>query len=139
VAKRGRKPGNKIQSQALGDFAEDLGRFLGTAEHKARGWLDQRKAIVAQLSQLREKTDSLLRELAEGGANVIATVRLAGKRRGRPPGSGKKTGKRKGRTFTEAQRKAQGRRMKAYWAAKRKAARKGSKKTARTGDAVGNG
>ncbi len=124
MAKRGRKPGTTEQAQSLGDFAEDLGRYLGTAENKARGWLDQRKAIVAQLSQLRDKTDSLLRELTEGGANVVATVRLAGKRRGRPLGSGKKTTKKRGRTFTAAQRKEQAERMRAYWANKNKTAKK---------------
>jgi hypothetical protein len=132
VAKRGRKPGTTKQAQSLGDFAEDLGRYLGTAENKARGWLDQRKAIIAQLSQLREKTDGLLRELTEGGSNVIATVRLT-KRRGRPPGSGNKTaGKRKGRTFTAAQRKEQAERMRAFWAARRKAVKKTTKKAAKS-------
>ena len=133
MAKRGRKPAG----EALAGFAADLGRILGTAEHKARGWLDQRKSIAGQLAQVRDKADQLLRELTGGAANMAAAV--AGSRRGRSPGSGKKAGKRKGRTFTEAQRKAQGRRMKAYWTAKRKAAKKGSKKTVRTGDAVGNG
>ncbi len=121
----------------MGDFAEDLGRFLGTAEHKARGWLDQRKAIIAQLSQLREKTDGLLRELTEGSSNMIAVVGL--RRRGRPPGSGKKTAKKRGRTFTAAQRREQGERMRKYWANKKKTAKKTSRKSARGGDGTGNG
>jgi hypothetical protein len=125
-----KRPATQLES-----FAEDLGRLLGTAENKARGWLDQRKAIVAQLSQLREKTDSLLRELTESGANMVVAVGLArGKRRGRPSGSGKKTAKKRGRTFTAAQRKEQGERMKAYWAKRRKAAKKKTK-----GGEVGNG
>ena len=82
----------KRQSTQLESFAEDLGRLLGTAENKARGWLDQRKAIVAQLAQLRDKTDSLLRELTEGGAKMVAAVRLArGTQRRRPLGAEKKT------------------------------------------------
>lgn len=111
--------------------------MLGTAENKARGWLDQRKAIVRQLSQLREKTDSLLRELTESGANMVVAVGLARGKRGRSPGSGKKTAKKRGRTFTAAQRKEQGERMRAYWAAKRKAATK--KSGLKRGGAVGNG
>jgi len=116
-----KKRSSAAQRQAthLESFAEDLGRMLGTAENKARGWLDQRKAIVAQLSQLRAKTDSLLRELTEGGANVVAVVRLA-KRRGRPPGVATETAKKRGRTFTAAQRREQAERMRAYWAKRRK-------------------
>jgi hypothetical protein len=120
----------KRQTTQLESFAEDLGRLLGTAENKARGWLDQRKAIVTQLAQLRNKTDSLLRELTEGGAKMVAAVRLArGTRRGRPPGAGMKTPKKRGRRFTAAQRKEQAERMRAYWANRRKAAKKISKKT----------
>lgn len=125
--KRGSVPKN--QATQLESFAEDLGRLLGTAENKARGWLDQRKAIVAQLSQLREKTDSLLRELTAGGAKMVAAVRLArGTQRRRPPGA-KKTPKKRGRRFTAAQREEQAERMRAYWANRRKAAKKTSKKT----------
>ena len=133
MAKRGRKPAG----EALAGFAEDLGRILGTAENKARGWLDQRKSIAGQLAQVRDKADQLLRELTGGAANMAVAVTRS--RRGRPPGSGKKAVKKRGRTFTAAQREEQGRRMKAFWAAKRKTAKKRSKKTARTGDAVGNG
>ena len=120
----------KRQTTQLESFAEDLGRLLGTAENKARGWLDQRKAIVAQLSQLREKTDSLLRELTAGGAKMVAAVRLArGTQRRRPPEAVKKTPKTRGRRFTAAQREEQAERMRAYWAKRRKAAKKTSKKT----------
>jgi hypothetical protein len=130
-----RRSAAKRQPTQLESFAEDLGRLLGTAENKARGWLDQRKAIVAQLSQLREKTDSLLRELTAGGAKMVAVVGLA-KRRGRPPGSGKRTAKKRGRTFTAAQRKEQAERMRAYWAKRKRASKKS---TAKSGGAVGNG
>ena len=112
MAKRGRQSGSKNRTQVLEDFAEDLGRFLGTAEHKARGWLDQRKSIASQLSQVRDKADQLLRELTGGAANMALTVTRS--RRGRSIGSGKKA-KRKGRTFTAAQRKQQAERMRAYW------------------------
>ena len=125
-----RRSAAKRQPTQLESFAEDLGRLLGTAENKARGWLDQRKAIVAQLSQLREKTDSLLRELTAGGAKMVAAVRLArGTQRRRPPGASKKTPKKRGRRFTAAQREEQAERMRAYWANRRKAAKKTSKET----------
>jgi hypothetical protein len=135
----------KRSSSPLETFAEDLGKVVGTAENKARGWLDQRKSIAKQLTTVRDKADELLRELTGGAARMAAAVNQA--RRGRPPGSKsapdkKKTGRRK---FTAAQRKEQAARMKAYWA-KRKAAsgRKGAKKSRKTGKGtdgqdVGNG
>src|SRR5436190_18249431 len=39
-------------SGKLEEFAEDLGRILGTARSKADSWLGQRQAIVKQLTQL---------------------------------------------------------------------------------------
>jgi hypothetical protein len=72
-------------------------------------------------------TDQILTLLiAERNRLTAAIEALQGtnKRRGRPPGSknsvGATPGKR-GRTFTDAQRKAQAARMKKYWAAKKKA------------------
>ena len=48
---------------------------------------------------------------------------------GRPKGSGKKAAKKRGRrTFTAEARKAQSEKMKAYWAARRKAKAKAAKK-----------
>jgi hypothetical protein len=66
---------------------------------------------------------------------MVAVVGLA-KRRGRPPGSGKRTAKKRGRTFTAAQRKEQAERMRAYWAKRKRASKKS---TAKSGGAVGNG
>ncbi len=122
----------------LETFAEDLGRVLGTAEHKARGWLDQRKDIVKQLSQLRDRTDTLLRELTDGGANMAIAVGLArGTNRGRPSGSAKTGGKKRGRrTFTAEQRRQQGERMKAYWAKRKAEGKKSGKKRGRKGAAT---
>ena len=66
--------GSEGSNGRLESFAEDLGRLLGTAENKARGWLDQRKAIVTQLSQLRDRTNELLRELTGGAADMAVAV-----------------------------------------------------------------
>jgi hypothetical protein len=128
----------KTTSRYFESFAEDLGRLLGSAENKARGWLDQRKSIAKQLTSVRDKADELLRELTGGAAQMAAAVNRA--RRGRPPGSentAKKAGRRK---FTAAQRKEQGERMKAYWAKRKaKTAKKAGRKTKTTGGAVDNG
>ena len=74
--------------------------------------------IVALLIQEREKLDRAI-EVLQGA-----------KRRGRPPKNPLLTipittpnGHRKTRTFSAAQRKKQAARMKAYWAAKKKAAK----------------
>jgi ABC-type transporter Mla subunit MlaD len=116
MAKRVVRDGGK-----LGDFAETLGRLLGTAESKARGWMDQRKQIASQLAQVRDKADQLLRELTGGAAQMAVAVTRSRK-------SPKKTAKRTGRTFTAAQRKAQAAKMKAYWAKRKaQAARTGRK------------
>jgi hypothetical protein len=77
------------------DFAEDLGKILGLAQVRARGWLDQRKALVSQLAGVRDTATLLLHQLGESGSNVVAVVR-AGKR-GRPPGSKNKTAGKRGR------------------------------------------
>src|SRR5207244_10487723 len=46
--------------QTVVDFAEDLGRFLGTAETKATAWLDQRKTVLEQLTMIRDKAANLI-------------------------------------------------------------------------------
>ena len=68
----------------LGDFAADLGKFLGGVQSKASSWLDQRKAIADQLTQIRDTANQYLQQLSGAGANLAGAVA----RRGRPPGSG---------------------------------------------------
>ena len=53
----------QMAEQKLEDFAEDLGRLLGTARVKAEGWLDQRKAIAEHLTGLRDTANQLLAQL----------------------------------------------------------------------------
>jgi len=45
------------------DFADELGRLLGTAEAKARGWLGQRQQIVKTLEEIRDTATQLLDDL----------------------------------------------------------------------------
>jgi hypothetical protein len=78
--------------QRIEGFAEDLGRLLGTAQAKATSWLDQRKSIADQLTQIRDTANDYLQRLSGEAASVAAAVKR-GARRGRPPGSrNKKTG-----------------------------------------------
>ena len=81
----------RVVGETIEGFAEDLGKLLGTAQAKASSWLDQRKSIAEQLTQIRDTANDYLQRLSGEAASVAAAVRR-GRRRGRPPGSGKKTG-----------------------------------------------
>jgi hypothetical protein len=72
------------------DFAEELGRLLGTAEAKAKGWLGQREQIAKTLAGIRDTANGLLSQLGEQASGVARAV--ARGRRGRPPGSKNKPG-----------------------------------------------
>jgi hypothetical protein len=105
-------------------FAEDLGRFLGTAEAKATSWLNQRKAILAQLTAVRDKASRLIHELTGGGARMAVAGGIAGRGRpGRPKSVVVVVKKKRKVKWTAAQRRAVAVRMKKYWA-DRKAAEK---------------
>src|SRR6478735_11875226 len=107
----------------LVDFAEDLGRLLGTAQAKASSWLDQRKSIAEQLTQIRDTANDYLQRLSGEATNVAGAFKRG--RRGRPPGSGKKVaykapssavrGKRKGGMSAEGRARVAAA-QKARWA-----------------------
>ena len=69
----------QMAEEKLEDFAEDLGRLLGTARVKAEGWLDQRKAIAEHLTGLRDTANQLLAQLGIGSGTSTS-----GRRPGRP-------------------------------------------------------
>jgi ABC-type transporter Mla subunit MlaD len=73
-----KKTGN-VQDQIV-DWAEDLGRLLGTAENRAKGWLQQRQDVARSLEQIRDTANSLLSELQGTATKAADAVR----RRGRP-------------------------------------------------------
>jgi hypothetical protein len=105
------------------EFAEDLGRLLGTAQRKAEGWLGQREAIVKHLTGVRDTASKLLADLGHQAqsAATAASKAYTGKRRGRPAGSKNKSGiiivggKTK-RTMSAKARKAISMAQKARWA-----------------------
>jgi hypothetical protein len=106
---------------ALVDFAEDLGKILGTAERKAATWLDQRKVVADQLSTIRDKASALLRQLGSLELPLAGRAGAAGgRKKGRAPG---RPAKRQFSAETRAKMAAAARRR---WAAKRKAAKKGA-------------
>ena len=98
---------------ALVDFAADLGRFLGTVQNRAKGWLEQRKTIAEQLTQIRDTANEYLRQLTGTEPAV---------RRGRPAGI--KTvggGGRKKRTMSPEARERIAEAQRRRWAKHRKA------------------
>ena len=77
------------------DFAEELGRLLGTARAKAEGWLGQRTQIAKTLQGIRDEANALLSQLGQQAERAYRRGRRlgrpAGKRGpGRPEGSGRK-------------------------------------------------
>jgi len=69
----------------LEEFAEDLGRLLGSAQAKAEGWIGQRNAITDELTQIRDAAQNWIAELSGGGTE--AGVQRRGP--GRPASSSK--------------------------------------------------
>jgi len=110
----------------IADFAEDLGRLLGTARAKAEGWLAQRSQVTQTLQEIRDTASTLLSQLTSG----------SGVRRGRPSGARKSagasgrraapasrkgsTGRRKRRTMSAAARAKISAAQKRRWAAVRR-------------------
>jgi hypothetical protein len=114
--------------QKIEDFAEDLGRMLGTARAKAEGWLGQRQAIAKHLNEIRETASKLLTDLGHEAQRVARRGRPAGSGRGpgrpkrgpgRPAGSGRKR-----RTMSAEARKAISEAQKKRWAAQKAAEKK---------------
>lgn len=100
------EPGG-VEQRVL-EYAETLGRFLGTAQVKTTTWLAQREDVTQQLVQIRDSANSLLAQLGEqvqhgyeavsaavtparrraGAKKAAASRRAAAKGRPAPPGTG---------------------------------------------------
>jgi hypothetical protein len=113
--------------QKIEDFAEDLGRILGSARAKAEDWLGQRQSIAKHLTDIRDTAAKLLTDLGHEAQRVA--------RRGRPVGSGRGPGRprrgrghagsgRKRRTMSAEARKAISEAQKRRWAAQKAAEKK---------------
>src|SRR5258705_10174099 len=80
--------------QKIEDFAEDLGKMLGTARAKAEGWLGQRQTIVKNLTELRDTATKLLTDLGHEAQDAVRrgrrVVGAAKRGLGRSKGSGRK-------------------------------------------------
>jgi hypothetical protein len=108
------------------DFAEELGKLLGTAEAKAKGWIGQRSQITKSLVGIRDTATRLLSDL---GHDVEAAVRR-GRARGRSPASNivipvaQPVSRRKRRKMSPAARAKIAAAQKARWARVKRAAKK---------------
>ena len=99
MAKQKSSAGHKIE-----EFAEDLGRLLGSARSKAEGWLGQRKQIVKHLEEIRDTAAHLLTELGhEAQVAVRRGRRAAGFDK---PGPGRPAGTRRKRRKMSAEARA---------------------------------
>jgi hypothetical protein len=107
---------------AVVEFAEDLGKLLGTAQAKAEGWMNQRKAVADQLAQIRDTANRYLLQLTGTSKDGAAPAR--GARRGRPPGSVSKAtgrGARKRRPLSAEAREKIAAAQRARWAKQKSA------------------
>ena len=77
MAKRGRKSTAALATETLGSFAEDLSKLLGTTQAKASSWLDQRKSIAEQLTQIRDTANDYLQRLSGEATNVARAFNVA--------------------------------------------------------------
>jgi hypothetical protein len=68
--------GQTATEHKIEEFAEDLGRLLGSATKKAESWMEQRQQIVKRLTEVRDTASKLLTDLGHEAANAV--------RRGRP-------------------------------------------------------
>jgi hypothetical protein len=77
ASKRGAGP----LEHTIEDFAEDLGRLLGTARAKAENWLGQRRHVAKQLSDIRDTAADLLDQLTGTATERLRQVRRGGRQR----------------------------------------------------------
>jgi hypothetical protein len=87
AARRRKSTGPKVPAPsqgetAIADFAEDIGRLLGSAKAKASTWLYQRENIAKQLVGMRDSIGELLSRMGHEAAMAVPG-------RGRSKGSGK--------------------------------------------------
>jgi hypothetical protein len=99
------------------EFAEDLGRILGTAQAKASAWLNQRKSVAEQLTTIRNTADQMLRQLGDESGLLWRRAK-GGVRKGRITSTGDPggAGPKKKRVMSAKARAAISRAQKLRWA-----------------------
>ena len=115
--------------QKIEDFAEDLGKLLGSARSKAESWLSQRKAIVKHLSEVRDAASGVLAQLGHeaavaGRRGQRAVKAITAGIHKRAPARPKRSMRKKKRTMSAEARKAISEAQKRRWAIQRAGAKK---------------
>jgi hypothetical protein len=108
------------------DFADELGRLLGSAQAKAEGWLGQRTQIAKSLEGIRDTAAKLLTDLGHRAQRMARKGRLAGSKTVAKRGPGRPAAPiaRKRRKMSAKARAAISAAQKARWAKLRVAAKK---------------
>lgn len=110
----------------LADFAEDLGRLLGTARAKAEGWLAQRSQVTKTLQEIRDTASTLLSQLTgesgvrRGRPSEAKKGTRASVRRAAHAANSGSAGRRRRRTMSAAGRAKISAAQKKRWAAVRR-------------------
>jgi hypothetical protein len=110
--------------ERLGDFAEDLGRFLGSTQAKASAWLDQRKKLLDNLVKVRDTAAHYIEQL---GGDAAAGARKGRRARSAAPATTEQAdrarprGRRKKRTMSAEARAKIAAAQRARWARQKKA------------------
>ena len=112
--------GESAQSRIV-DFAEDLGRFLGTTQAKASAWMDQRTALLEQLTKVRDTAVHYIEQL--GGTAASALPRRRGMRRAKSPAGSPGGTVKKKRTMSAEARAKIAAAQRARWAKQKAAGR----------------
>jgi hypothetical protein len=79
--------GASATEHKIEEFAEDLGRILGTAQAKAKGWLGQRQQIAMTLERIRDTATGLLSQLGHEAQAVVRRGRALSSRKREPDGT----------------------------------------------------
>ena len=100
------------------DFADELGKLLGSAQAKAEGWLGQRIQITKTLESIRDTAAKLLTDLGHQAQRIARRSRLAGRKTlaKRRPATQAGTVGRKRRKMSAKARAAISAAQKARWA-----------------------
>ncbi len=116
-------PAELAVERKLEDFAEDLGRLLGNTQVKASAWMDQRKALLERLTQVRDAAASYIDQL---GGNAVPSARRGRRRKVDAevaPAPLSKMQRRKKRTMSPEAREKIAAAQRARWAKQKKAAK----------------
>jgi hypothetical protein len=81
-SRRRAAPGRSLEAKVV-DYAEELGRLLGTVRARVDGIVEERGKLVDQLAGVMKEAQGLLSQLGHGAATQVSRLTAARKRRKR--------------------------------------------------------